>query len=117
MKEEILLERKFGKKRPFNVPQGYFYQFEKSIMAKLPEHSNRRTLMKRMLKPVACVACIIVLVISGFTYFHVAEKEVQHANNAIENMPSFISGYYTVDEVSDYAMLDNDDFYSYTSEE
>lgn len=37
MKEEDKLLEKFGKKNPFNVPEGYFENFTNELMDKLPE--------------------------------------------------------------------------------
>ena len=37
MKEEDELLRKCGTKNPFTVPEGYFENFSKELMEKLPE--------------------------------------------------------------------------------
>ncbi len=40
MKEEDELLRKCGTKNPFTVPKGYFENFSKELMEKLPEKGN-----------------------------------------------------------------------------
>lgn len=41
MKEEKELVARYGKKQPFNVPEGYFKQFHEQLMSSLPEATPR----------------------------------------------------------------------------
>lgn len=118
MKEEQLLKQKFGSQRPFKVPEGYFDSLEKSLMQNVVEPAvpNKRPAIKAFMRPLKWAACFAaVLLVSGTIYFNSLEKESyqNHADNISENMSSSVYADYILDEISDYAMLDNDDIYSY----
>ena len=124
MEEELLIERKFGKPRPFKVPDGYFEALQSDIMAKLPVSagigavSSRRPLLRR-LRPltwaagVAAVVAVAAVCLSGI--FSVSGEAVASASHA--DMPQQSEVDLTIDELSDYAMMDNDDFYSFIADE
>lgn len=119
MKEEFLLEQRYGKRRPFKVPDGYFRQFEISFMRNLKEHDI--VAMKRRIpvwKYVACAACTILIAISGFILFYenMNKEDVCNADNMKSYSSSSVNDYM-IDDIYDYAMLDNDDIYSYVSDE
>lgn len=62
--EERLLEQ-FGRKRPFTVPEGYFDQFQKSIIENLTAQKPltvHASLWTRVRKPLAAVAGVCALV-------------------------------------------------------
>ena len=132
MKEEQLLKQKFGSQRPFKVPEGYFDSLEKSLMQNVVEPAvpNKRPAIKAFMRPLKWAACFAaVLLVSGTIYFNSLEKESyqnhvwhqtynqNHADNISENMSSSVYADYILDEISDYAMLDNDDIYSYVENE
>ena len=124
MEEELLIERKFGKLRPFKVPDGYFEALQSDIMAKLPVSAgigavpSRRPLLRR-LRPlawaasVAAVVAVAAVCLSGI--FSVSGEAVASASHA--DMPQQSEVDLTIDELSDYAMMDNDDFYSFIADE
>ena len=124
MEEELLIERKFGKPRPFKVPDGYFETLQSDIMAKLPVSAgigavpSRRPLLRR-LRPlawaasVAAVVAVAAVCLSGI--FSVSGEAVASASHA--DMPQQSEVDLTIDELSDYAMMDNDDFYSFIADE
>ena len=60
MIEELLLEQKFGKRRPFKVPDGYFDRFEGDMNGRLRclPVMNKHT-VKRRVRPFAWVACAV----------------------------------------------------------
>ncbi len=117
MKEDSILEQKFGRERPFKVPEGYFSQFEKQLLDNLPEQkSARKVSISRYWKRIVSVAaCVAVVIVSGVLYFNNAQEKMQSPVSAISDMYKSSSVYadYVIDEFSDYAMLDNEDFYSY----
>lgn len=122
MKEEQLLKQKFGSQRPFKVPEGYFDSLEKSLMQNLVEPAvpNKSSAIKAFMRPLKWAACIAaVLLVSEAIYFNRSGKESyqNRADNISENMSSAVSADYILDEISDYAMLDNDDIYSYVENE
>lgn len=121
MKEELLLERKYGKRRPFSVPDGYFDSLGASFDSRL-RREKRRGRIVSLCRPVAWAACVVLLLALGFVFFnkYVATSDVHYAKtetvNTKTDSPSE-SMVYTLNDISDYAMLDNDDIYSYVSEE
>lgn len=122
MKEELLLKQKFGNSRPFNVPEGYFDSLEKNLMQNfhetdIPQKRSARNIFMRSLRWAACFAA--VLFVSGAIYFNQSDNEsnLSQAENVSENVSSSNYSDYILDEISDYAMLDNDDFYSYVTNE
>lgn len=127
MKEEFLLEQKYGRRNPYKVPEGYFERFEESFMDNLRTHerqqqkrkNKRANVVRLFLRPVACVACTVLIVLSGFLFFHENVTEGQcEANNISKSYSAAVHvSDYTIDDISDYAMLDNDDIYSYVSGE
>lgn len=119
MKEEFLLEQKYGKRRPFNVPEGYFEHVEGVFMQNIQEHERKRAIRRRLfVRYAACAACVVMLVVSGFVLFlSNADEGSGGPHEMATNYSSSSVSDYMMDELSDYAMLDNDDFYSYVSEE
>ncbi len=124
MNDDFILEQKFGRKLPFKVPEGYFSQFEKQLLENLPELPERNVAqnvsISRYLKPIVSVAaCVAVLIVSSFMYFNRSNhndlrNDVSTANDYVS---SSVYADYVIDEYSDYALLDNDDFYSYVMDE
>ena len=85
-----------------------------------PAVPNKRPAIKAFMHPLKWAACFAaVLLVSGTIYFNSLEKESyqNHADNISENMSSSVYADYILDEISDYAMLDNDDIYSYVENE
>lgn len=119
MKEEFILEQKFGRRVQFKVPEEYFGQFEENFMRNLQDNGLKRRRHRTMLiRYVACAACLVFVIISGFLLFNTGvNEEPQSASNMSRSSSSSFVNDYMIDEISDYAMLDNDDFYSYVSGE
>lgn len=119
MKEEELLRQAFGKKHPFSVPDGYWDSLSGRVADIVAAHdvlpAARRSTVKRLWIS-ACAACICgVLCISSICYMSrnagtVASVTVNEAQG------SYNEDTY-MDEMADFAMLDNQDFYSYLSGE
>ena len=104
MNEEKLILEKFGKETPFKVPEGFFDDFTKDLMAKLPEQQENAP-KKR---PAAILAVSYLL--------QKPEQPVvakQAKDNHIENINNT---YNSIDEAAEYTMLDNEDIYAYVSE-
>ncbi|MDO4160578.1 MAG: hypothetical protein Q4D41_08995 [Prevotellaceae bacterium] len=118
MKEEYLIEQKFGKENHFTVPEGYFNDFEKRLLENIPveypKHNKARVVRHRWIS-VACAACIAaVAVFGGFMYMSNMEQDMHYSQQAQNTQYSTDN---LIDEVSDYAMFDNGDFYSYVANE
>lgn len=119
MKEVLLLEQKFGKPQPFRIPDGYFERLEHNVLRKvsaMPQSIQKP--VRRWLRPVTWAACIAVAVVSAVAYFSsISNKENTVANISVDDMSPSTYNDYMVDELSDFAMLDNDDFYSLIADE
>ncbi|MCD8296759.1 MAG: hypothetical protein LUC88_04215 [Prevotella sp.] len=121
MNDDLFLEQKFGRTLPFKVPDGYFLQFEKQLLDNLPEKNvARKVSISKYWRLIASVAaCVAVLVVSSVAFFN---RNVHHdIHNHASAVSDFVSSSayedYVIDEYADYALLDNDDFYSYVMDE
>ncbi len=120
MKEEVFLERKFGRKAPFSVPEGFFKEFEENLLNNLPEHTatQNKHIKPKLIKLISAAACISLVFISVYIYSYKNDSDVRKQHTKISNnMSSPASSDYVIDEISDYAMLDNYDLYSYIADE
>lgn len=122
--EEKLILEKFGKETPFKVPNGFFDDFTKDLMAKLPERQEDASKKKRS---AAIIRRISVIITSAAVFIGVCilavsyllqkpEQPVvakQAKDNHIENINNT---YNSIDEAAEYTMLDNEDIYAYVSE-
>lgn len=120
MSEDFFIEQKFGRQMPFKVPQGYFEQLEKTVMDNIAKASVASNVaMKRRLRPLRWAACLAVIVAGVAAYFYAGRGSIdeQSVEAMAANGVQQTHYDYTIDEVSDFAMLDNDDFYSYLSGE
>ena len=119
MREEILIERKFGRPQPFKVPDGYFENFEIGMMAKLPLAKPKKRPVMRVLRPITWAACVVAVLI--VTTFYLSRIFV-HTDKRVASVSQIeisqqASTDYLIDELSDYTMMDNDDFYSFIADE
>jgi hypothetical protein len=116
MKEESI-ERMFGRKHPFKVPEGYFEQFPARLMAALPEQQKPLSIASahvskvRLLHKfhiwqvgVAAASVIAVLFTLNLLFFRKSAQPVQRAQNPSVNM--------AVDQAFDFGMIDNEDIYT-----
>jgi hypothetical protein len=122
--EEKLILEKFGKETPFKVPNGFFDDFTKDLMAKLPERQEDASKKKRS---AAIIRRISVIITSAAVFIGVCilavsyllqkpEQPVvakQAKDNHVENINN---AYNSIDEAAEYTMLDNEDIYAYVSE-
>lgn len=121
MNEELLIERKFGKPRPFNVPEGYFESFQTTFMTNLPSvpAQKGRTVLRRLRHVMwaASVAAVVVFaaVYLGGMFGTSNDRTVASVSSA--DMSLQMDNDIMIDELSDYAMMDNDDFYSFIADE
>ena len=122
MSDEDILRQQFGNKRPFRVPEGFFDNFAEQMMQQLPEaqtvemtvEKSRKGVWAR-LRPMAIAASAALLMAVGATMLW---------NNNSEEKAAALAAYpttqqsqdYTIDQMADYAMLDNQDFYYYLAD-
>lgn len=122
MKEEILLEKTFGKLNLFKVPDGYFDNIDASIMNQISKskHTPSKTQpIKKYLRPIIYAACITAsIVISTIYFYHTNKQDVKHIANVSHNDDSQNSySDISFEQMYDYAMFDNDDLYSFIADE
>lgn len=119
--EDKVLTQKYGKDNPFVVPQGYFDSITSVVMDKIPEESKPTVVMGTNVwmrfRPVLLgAASLFVAAFSIIFYLNQQEDKRLQSNQVSteELMPS--AAYTDIDLTADYAMLDNEDIYSYVSE-
>lgn len=120
MKEEELLRLVAGKKQPFKVPEGYFDSLSKRITETLPACEVSLTAgcasRRRRLRLLACAACICGVLCIGPAYY--VSRDAGVVADASDSKAQCLNNDDTyIEEVADYAMLDNQDLYSYLSGE
>lgn len=110
MNEEDYIRNKMGN-NPFRVPEGYFEHLTSRIMSQLPDQpvQQKPTLVKRLRPLLYAAACICVAVFSVAIYFNHKDAE-QPLASTIQQQDTYYSDTY-IDEVADYAMLDNEEIY------
>lgn len=102
MNEEKILKEMVGRRNPFTVPDGYFDRLVEDTMSKLPESRRARTVTMRSLLAIAA-SLLLAVVIGTAYYFNSDSNRQQLADN-------YDSEY--VDDMADYAMLDNAEIYA-----
>ncbi len=122
--EEKYLEKHFGKGQPFKVPEHYFEDFSSRLMARLPEQSatpvvpirEHRSVSRRG-RWMAVAAAFAGLIVGGAAvWLSSGESPQSVARTApVENVPTESAYGGSLDELADYAMLDNEDIYAYVS--
>lgn len=121
MNDEDILRERFGNKNPFTVPEGFFDSFAEKMMQQLPEiecakpvvDEKRPSIIKR-LRPYAIAASLTLLLVSAATILYNRQNEQPAQLAATPTAQQ--SQEYTIDQIADYAMLDNQDFYSYLAD-
>lgn len=119
MIEEFLLEQKFGRRRPFKVPEGYFEKLEEHVIGKVNGLPiiKRHTVWHRV-RPWTWAACAAAAItVSVFCFKNVKWGDGKPSDTALNMVAPSVSADYIIDEMSDYAMLDNDDYYSFIADE
>jgi len=113
MENEVkYIKERVGQDNPFRVPEGYFEQLTQQVMNQLPERQQKaRTL--RLSSWYYVAASIVLLAVMGATvYFHQEEREQQQMAVTVETNTD--NTY--IDEVADYAMIDNTEIYACLSD-
>ena len=99
----------------FKVPEGYFENFTKQMMAQLPEQVDMPVRKKTISVLWSRVAVSIAVVLAFTATWYALEsynlyEEMADAGNGIYGTE------YTIDELEEYAMLDHQDIYRIISE-
>jgi hypothetical protein len=127
MKRDKFLEAKFGHDNHFSVPDGYFDDFATRLMEQIPEEDNRKIVLRprksghivtmrlRIIIAAACL-CAAIFSVSGYMLFSPSPTPQQTSNVSADKAMQ-PSGAAALQQVADYAMLDNNDIYAYVSEQ
>jgi hypothetical protein len=125
MNEENYIKEKMGTRNPFTVPDGYFDQLAQQIIDSLPVEVGEapvsalspvspspRPAIVRYLRPLLyAAACALLAIVVGAVYRNVAtadsEQLVAHQQEAVATY----SDTY-MEDLADYAMLDNEEIYA-----
>ncbi len=110
MNEEDYIRNKMGN-NPFWVPEGYFEHLTPRIMSQLPENpvQQKPALIKHLRPLLYAAACICVAVFSVTMYFNHKDSDKSLAST-LQQQDTYYNDTY-IDEVADYAMLDNEEIY------
>ncbi len=110
--EEKYIKERVGQDNPFRVPEGYFEQLTQQVMNQLPERQQKSRQLR--LRPwYYAAASIVILAVMGVSvYFHLEEDEQQQMAVSVETNTD--NTY--IDEVADYAMIDNTEIYACLSD-
>ena len=122
--EEKLILEKFGKETPFKVPDGFFDDFTKDLMAKLPERQEDASkkkrsaaIIRRMSVIITSAAVFVGVCILAVSYLVQKPEQPVVAKQAKDNhIENINNAYNSIDEAAEYTMLDNEDIYAYVSE-
>ena len=131
--DELYLKKTVGNRNPFRVPEGYFEQFTEQLMQQLPEREQtvakqvdmaqqqsdnqpraRKVQMRPWLYAAACTALALML---GVSYYFMQSPATSTESAPVAVVtPTTTPDYSYIDEVADYAMLDNTEIYACLSE-
>jgi hypothetical protein len=119
--EEKYLNEHLGKRNPFKVPEGYFDSLVSEVMEKLPDAQQTEiteplrtkavevTLFARIKPLLYVAACLLVAVFSFMVYFSDTDDA---AGQYQMSASAGVSSDTYLDEMTDYAMVDNYDIYA-----
>lgn len=119
MNEEKFLLDNVGTERPFRVPEGYFSDFSRQMMEQLPPKTLQSVPQKRFtgfrfLRPAIAAACLVAF-ISGAGILYFKGDNSADRNVAVQQPQPVVE--YSIDEMVEYAMLDNEEIYNYVIDE
>lgn len=119
---EKWLRSHYGNDNPFTVPEGYFESLSDSIMSSLPEQQTHVVAMgnnswKRKIAAAVAVAASVAVVISVSITggFRLGATQLANGGSVDDSEQVSSTEYTVVDEMANYAMLDNVDMYAYVA--
>lgn len=120
MKEENKLKLKYGTRNPYRVPDNYFEQFTSRIMEQLPEHQIGENEVRepsrwQRLRPFLYMAAMFCLLLTGGKWLQFY-TEHQQATETAEQTAQSTEEYNYMDDMINYAMIDEELVYSYLTD-
>lgn len=131
---EKQLLTKFGNRRPFKTPEGYFDNLEMRVMSQIKAEETNNNEVKendekkhhtfaRYLRPLIIAASFIGLIIGGIAiqFFIQGHNNIENTHNteatsAATTAKAKSANNEYLDDVTEYMMLDKDDVYSYLAD-
>jgi len=117
--EDMYLREKMGDKNPFTTPEGYFEHLTDQVMKAIPEEQSpkARTIGWRPLLYAAALTGLLGW--SAALYFGQSAADegqisAQTAVQAASPAPSYSDNY--IEDAANYAMIDNEEIYSYLAD-
>lgn len=119
MKEEKDLLKKYGKKNPFTVPEGYFQSFPERLMEQLPEKeviSEPEIKTWDRIKPWVYMAAMFVGLMFTVRAFVGEERQAQSTgmDTEISNYTEIPDEY--IDPIVNQTMMDDYELYRYLTD-
>lgn len=118
-----LITKMVGKENPFRVPDGYFDSLAERVMANLPDADDVQTSKTIVInrprrhanKAWLCVAASLCVAVFGSAVYlgNLSSADSDNSPQATTAQATNISQDNYVEEVADYAMMDNSDIYAY----
>ena len=111
LKEDNILNSRFGKKNHFQVPAGYFDQLTDRVMANLPEQEPRiihmqPSLWQRM--PIRKIGGSVL----ALKYTGSSKPAMAHVDHMVQKAAVNNNEDATFNEMADYTMMDNETIYA-----
>lgn len=117
--DERKLEQILDKQNPFKVPDGYFDDFEKKLLADIPLALTEHKQQPIRFKVIALVASAAAAIVGFIMFFNrpTAVEQNTNSRNTVADTQIHNNAEQIIEEMSDFAMLDNGDIYSYVAGE
>lgn len=114
MNEEKMLREKLGNRNPFTVPEGYFDHLADRVMQQIP--AERKPAVVRSIRPwLYAAACVAILFVSVIFVTNKSSEQPQQQTAVNLTTAETVSDNY-LDDMADYAMMDNEEIYLYLAE-
>ena len=101
---EAKLLSRFGTKRPFTVPEGYFDGLTERVMTRVVQRKRRRLIWRW-----AAAAVIVGCVATGGMFFEYRQQTIDSRQQIAEDIQY-------IEDALDYSMIDNMSIASYLTE-
>ena len=117
MKEDKDLLKKYGKKNPFTVPEGYFQDFSEKLMEQLPEKEvmpEPEIKIWDRIKPWIYMAAMFVGLMFTVRTFMGGQQHTQDAETEIGSYTEIPDEY--IDPIVNQTMMDDYELYRYLTD-